>query len=90
MINLRAFIFGSVMHLYWSYQQKTNYAFVNNILKVKNFEENSHFALFSSFGLYAKDTKFINGTHTTHRNIDTHRHMHRQTDTDTIFTVYTF
>ena len=58
-------------------------------LKLQIFK-NSHFALFSSFGIHAKDTKFINGTHHTQRNIDTHRHMHTQTDTDTIFTFYTF
>ena len=35
--------------------------------------KNSHFALFSSFDIYAKDTKFINGTSYTHR------HMHTDT-----------
>ena len=37
MVKLRAFIFGSVMHLYWGYLQGRNYASVNNILKVTNF-----------------------------------------------------
>ena len=37
MVKLRAFIFGSVMHLYWGYLQGRNYASVNNILKVMNF-----------------------------------------------------
>ena len=46
--------------------------------------------IFCSFGIHAKDTKFVNETHHTHRNIDTHRHIHTQTDTDSIFTFYTF
>ena len=40
---------------------------------------------FGSFGISAKDTKFINGTHTythTQRNTDIHRHMHTQTHRD--------
>ena len=39
MVKLRSFIFGSVMHLYWGYPQRTNYASVNNILKVKNLKK---------------------------------------------------
>ena len=31
-VKLRAFIFGSVMHLYWGYLQERNYVSVNNIL----------------------------------------------------------
>ena len=45
-------------------------------LKLWIFKKNSHFALFSSFDIYAKDTKFINGTSYTHR------HMHTETHTD--------
>ena len=37
MVKLRAFIFGTVMHLYWGYPQRTDYASVNNILKVTHF-----------------------------------------------------
>ena len=49
-------------------------------LKLRIFFKNSHFALFGFFGIYAKDTKFINVTHThhTHRDINVHRHMHTQ------------
>ena len=53
-----------------------------------NFKKNSHFALFGSFGICTKDTNFINGTPHTHRNTDTYRHIHTQTDT--ILTCYTF
>ena len=74
MVKLRALIFGTVRHQYWGYLQGRNYASVNNILKVMDFFKNSHFALFSSFDIYAKDTKFINGT--------SYRHMHTETDTD--------
>ena len=48
MIKLRAFTFGTVMHLYWGYSQGRNYTFINNILKVMNFLKNSHFTLFDS------------------------------------------
>ena len=48
MIKLRAFIFGTVMKLYWGYPQGRNYTSINNILKVTNFFKNSHFALFDS------------------------------------------
>ena len=37
MIKLRAFIFGTVMHLYWGYPLGRNYRSINNILKVMNF-----------------------------------------------------
>ena len=37
MVQLRVFIFGSVIDLYWSYPQRENYASVNNILKVMIF-----------------------------------------------------
>ena len=47
MVKLRAFIFGSVMHLYWGYTDTRNYASVYNI-KIVNFLRFSHFALFSS------------------------------------------
>ena len=66
------------MHLYWGYPQGRNYASIDNILK-DDFFFNSHFALYGLFGIHAKDTKFINGTHThTHRDINVHRHMHTQ------------
>ena len=48
MIKLRAFIFGTVMHLYWGYLQRRSYTSINNILKVMNFFKNSHFTLFDS------------------------------------------
>ena len=79
------------MHLYWGYQQGRNYASIDNILKVMNFFlKNSHFVLFGLFGIHAKDTKFINGTHTTHREKYKCTQTHAHTDTDTIFTFYTF
>ena len=37
MIKLRAFIFDTVVHLYWGYPQGRNYTSINNILKVMNF-----------------------------------------------------
>ena len=54
MIKLRAFIFGTVMHLYWAYPQGRNYTSINNILKVMNFLKNSHFALFVSLASIPK------------------------------------
>ena len=54
MVKLRAFIFDTVMHLYWGYLQERNYASIDNILKVMNFFKNSHFALFCSFDIHAK------------------------------------
>ena len=48
MVKLRAFIFGTVMYLYWGYPQGGNYTSINNILKVMNFFKNSHFTLFDS------------------------------------------
>ena len=36
-VKLRAFIFGSVMHLYWRYIQERNYATTDYILKIMNF-----------------------------------------------------
>ena len=62
-LKLGAFIFGPVMHLYWGYPQGRNYASVNNIVKVTNFFKKFTFC---SFGIEAKDTKFINGTTHTH------------------------
>ena len=83
-VKLRAFIFGSVMHLYWGYPQQRNYVSINNIHKVMNFFLISHFQLFGSFGIHAKYTKFLNGTPHTHKYTYTH------TETDIIFTFYTF
>ena len=74
MVKLRALIFGTVMHQYWGNPQGRNYASINN--NKLGFFFNSHFALFSSFDIYAKDTKFINGTSYTYR------HMHTETHTD--------
>ena len=37
MIEYRAFIFGSIMYLYWGYLQYKNYVFANYILKIMNF-----------------------------------------------------
>ena len=34
-----------------------------------NFLKNLHFALFGSFSIHAKDTKFSNGTPHTHREL---------------------
>ena len=35
--KLRAFIFGSVMHLYWGYIQERNYVTTDYIFKIRNF-----------------------------------------------------
>ena len=35
-VKLRAFIFVSVMYLYWSYTHRRNYVDLNNILKMIN------------------------------------------------------
>ena len=43
LVKLRAFIFSPIIHLYWGYQHRGNYATAANILKVMNF---SHFVLF--------------------------------------------
>ena len=80
--KLRAIIFGLVMHLYWGYPQGRNYASVYNILKVMNFLKISHFQCLGSFGIHAKDSKFLNGT--------LHAHKYTYAQTDTIFTFYTF
>ena len=45
MVQLRAFIFGSVMDLYWGYTHTKNYAALDNIFKII-FKDFSHFALF--------------------------------------------
>ena len=84
MVKLRAFIFDTVMHLYWGYLQGRNYASINNILKVMNFLQNSHFALFVSFDIHAKNTNFTFGIP------HTHIYRYTQTHTDTIFTFCTF
>ena len=40
MVELRALIFSTVMHQYWSYPQGRDYTSINNILKViKNFKK---------------------------------------------------
>ena len=88
MVKLTAFIFGTVMHLYWGYTQGRNYEFIYNILKVMNFLKILHFALFGSFGKHAKDTKFINGTPHTQKYRYTQAHAH--TETDTIFCILHF
>ena len=77
MIKLRAFIFGTGMHLYWGYPQGRNYTSINNILKVYEFLKKFTFYTFWLIGKHAKDTKFISGIPYT----DTCTH----TDTDTIF-----
>ena len=80
-IKLRAFIFGSVIHLYWGYPQGRNYASVSNILEIMNFKISIlHF--FGSFGINAKDTKFISGTPHTHTEIQIHTGIYTQTYTD--------
>lgn len=33
MVRLKAFIIGTVMHLFWGYPNRRNYAFATNILK---------------------------------------------------------
>ena len=43
MVRLTAFIFGSDMHLFWSYTHKRNYAAVDNIFEIINFWQKSHF-----------------------------------------------
>ena len=47
-------------------REKIMHTTVSSILKVMKYLINSHFALLCSFGIHAKDTKFINGRHTTH------------------------
>ena len=85
MVKLRAFIFDTVMHLYWGYLQGRNYASINNIfLKLWIFLKNSHFALFVSFDIHAKNTNFTFGIP------HTHIYRYTQTHTDTIFTFCTF
>ena len=37
MVTLRAFLFGSIMHLFWSYIHRRNYVTVSNILEIINF-----------------------------------------------------
>ena len=54
MVKLRVFIFGSGVNLYWGYSQGRNCASVDNILKVMNFKNISHFAFYTSFGKHAK------------------------------------
>ena len=79
MIKLRAFIFGTVMHLYWSYPKERNYTSINNILKSYEFFKKFTFYTFWLIGKHAKDTKFISGIpHTdtcTYTNTDTHRQI---------------
>ena len=75
MVKLTAFIFGTVMHLYWGCLQERNYASINNIHKIMNFLKISHFALFGSFGIHVKDTNFTFGTP------HTHTYMYRYTQT---------
>ena len=43
MIKLRAFIFGSVVDLYWGYTHRRNYETVDNILKIINCLRFLHF-----------------------------------------------
>ena len=76
MVKLRAFIFDTIMHLYWGYLQGRNYASINNVLKVMNFLKNSHFALFFSFDIHVKNTNFTFGIPHTHIQIhtDTYRY----------------
>ena len=89
MVKLRAFIIGTVMHLYWAYPWGRSYASIDNIYE---FLKNSHFALFGSFGIHAKDTNFTFGTPWTHTHIQIHTDTctYTDTDTDTIFTFCTF
>ena len=37
-VKLRAFIFGSVMYLYWGYMVKRNYVDLDNILKINTLQ----------------------------------------------------
>ena len=46
MVWLGAFIFGTIIHLFWGYLHRKNYVLVTNILKVTFFKKSSHFALF--------------------------------------------
>ena len=79
MIKLRAFIFGTVMHLYWGYSQGRYYTSINNILKVINFLKKFTFCTFWLIGKHSKDTKFISGIpHTdtcTYTDTGTHRQI---------------
>ena len=76
MIKLRAFIFGTVMHLYWGYPQGRNYTSINILYE---FLKKFTFCTFWLIGKHAKDTKFISGIpHTdkcTHTDIGTHRQI---------------
>ena len=81
--KLRAFIFDTVMHLYWGYLQGRNYVSINNILKVMNFLK-IHILHFLSHLTYMPKILILHLAYHTHTYTDTHRH------TDTIFTFCTF
>ena len=87
-VKLRAFIFDTVMHLYWGYLEGRNYAPINNILKVMNFLKNSHFALFASFDIH--HLTYMPKILILHLAYHTHTYRYTQTHTDTIFTFCTF
>ena len=57
-----------------TYREEIMHLF-NNILKVMNFLKNSHFALFVSFDIHAKNTNFTFGIPHTHIYRYTHRHI---------------
>ena len=74
MVKLRAFIFDTVMHLYWGYPQGRKYASINNILKVTNFFKN-HILHFLSHLTYMPKILILHLAYHTHTYTDTHRHI---------------
>ena len=92
MVKLRAFIFGSVMYIYWGYPQVRNYASLDNILKIMNFLKKLHFALLAHLTYMPKILiLYLAYTHS-YRYIQTNGciQTHMDTDTDTFFTFCTF
>ena len=74
MVKLRAFLFDTVMHLYWGYLQGRNYASINNILKVMNFLK-IHILHFLSHLTYMPKILILHLAYHTHTCTDTQRHI---------------
>ena len=75
MVKLRAFIFGTVMHLYWGYLQWRNYACTNNILKSYEFFKKFHILHFLAHLAYMWKILILHLVH------HTHTHLYRYTQT---------
>ena len=58
MVKLRAFVFGSVVHLYWDYTQRSSYAAVDNIIKIINFLKKFTFCTFFHMHNVLSDTHY--------------------------------